>query len=107
MKLWIDDVRPAPDGWIWAMTLAEALNEIATGDYDEVSFDHDLGGDDTAMPVAKRIEELAYLGDLEPPKWRIHSANPVGRANLKAALESADRFWAARERGLERERYGS
>lgn len=94
MKLWIDDVRPPPgDEWMWAMTLAEALDFIEDGDCEEVSFDHDLGGDDTAMPVAKRIEELAFNGERAPPKWHVHSANPVGRKNLEATLRSADRFW--------------
>jgi hypothetical protein len=74
------------------MTLAEALDLIEDR-WDEVSFDHDLGGDDTSIPVAKRIEEMAFNGERAPPRWHIHSANPIGRKNLEAALQSADRFW--------------
>lgn len=58
-----------------------------------ISLDHDLGGDDTAMPVARMIEEGAYRKELPRIKWQIHSANPVGRMNLQAALGSADRYW--------------
>ena len=92
MRLWIDDVRPAPDGWTWVKTSDEAL-AILGPDVIQISFDHDLGGDDTAMIVAKEIEHLAFLGERAPPKWSIHSANPVGRLNLQAALQRADEFW--------------
>jgi hypothetical protein len=92
MKLWIDDIRPAPSGWTWAKTLDEALSAYLAG-ADEISFDHDLGGDETSLPLAKRIEENAFTGQLKPPVWHVHSANPVGRKNLEAALTNADRYW--------------
>ena len=101
MKLWIDDLREPPDdSWAWvkssgqargAMVLCAKMRTPVT----EISFDHDLGDDDTAMPVARMLEEGAHEGTLPPIKWHIHSANPVGRMNLKAALESADRYWSA------------
>ena len=28
MKLWIDDVRPAPDGYVWCKSVEEAKNTI-------------------------------------------------------------------------------
>ena len=28
MKLWIDDVRPAPEGYVWCKTVNEAKSEI-------------------------------------------------------------------------------
>lgn len=92
MKLWIDDVRPAPGGWIWAKTSDAALQIFLNGDISEISFDHDLGGDDTSMRVATLIEMRAFSG-IAPPIWHIHSANPVGRNNLKAALEKADSLY--------------
>lgn len=92
MRLWIDDLRNPPDGWWWAKTSADAIGAIECLPVQEVSFDHDLGGDDTAMSVARLIEERAHDG-VRPPTWHIHSANPVGRKNLEAALKSADRFW--------------
>jgi hypothetical protein len=93
MKLWIDDLREPPgEEWLWAKTSAVAVACLLIGPVSEISFDHDLGGDDTAMPVAKLIEQRSYDG-IRPPKWRVHSANPVGRANLEAALRSADRIY--------------
>lgn len=65
MKLWIDDIRPAPDGWVWAKTLDSALRLYLMEAPDVISFDHDLGGDETSMPLAKLIEENAFNGNRE------------------------------------------
>ena len=102
MYLWIDDVRPPPDdSWHWAKTSKEALDVLGCG-VQVISFDHDLGGDDTTMPVAIEIERRAFAGRPIPDVWHIHSANPVGRKNLEAALRKADWFRAqnAEEAGL-------
>lgn len=93
MKLWIDDVRPPPDGWVWVQTLDDAMAAYQSEGPTEISFDHDLGGDETSMPLARLIEANAYIGNREPPIWHVHSANPVGRKNLEAALMNADRYW--------------
>lgn len=87
MKLWIDDVRPAPDGWLWAKTSSEALfyfalssifNNMMEDDSStirEISFDHDLGGDDTTRPVVNWLVE----NDCFPAVCHVHTSNPVGR----------------------------
>jgi len=94
-SLWIDDLRPAPDGWLWAKCSGDAIAILSSPEYNirVISFDHDLGGDDTAMPVAKHIEACAFVGAGDRIAWHIHSANPVGRANLAAAMHSCERFW--------------
>lgn len=93
MKLWIDDVRPRPnDSWDWVKTSSEAiiyLVSTANTDYfpDVISFDHDLGGDDTTMPVVNMLEEMVEDGTLDRPfQWQIHSMNPVGKRNLLVVL---------------------
>lgn len=101
--LWIDDVRPINEEFasksnirIWATNSADALNilkEWGNG-IEAIGFDHDLGGDDTSMPVARWLEEQAYYGRIDPIEWFIHSANPVGRANLEATLTKADEYWS-------------
>jgi hypothetical protein len=74
-KLWVDDLRPAPDGWLWAKTSAEAIDVLGGGTIDAVSFDHDLGGEDTTRPVVLWLCEH----DTWPLKVHVHTANPVGR----------------------------
>lgn len=30
MKLWLDDIRPAPEGWVWAKTYDEAIHHLTS-----------------------------------------------------------------------------
>ncbi|WP_170219494.1 cyclic-phosphate processing receiver domain-containing protein [Nocardioides litoris] len=79
MRLWIDDLRPAPEGWRWAKTSREAIAILEAQPADAVSFDHDLGrdrdGDDTTRAVVLWMCEH----DRWPPTVHVHTANPVGR----------------------------
>lgn len=77
MKLWIDDLRPAPDGWLWVKSSAAAIQvlEERLDEITDISFDHDLGGDDTSRPVALWLAEREAF----PERVYIHSANIVGR----------------------------
>lgn len=100
IKLWIDDVRTPPDHtWTWAKSSAEALAWLDCVDVEieEVSFDHDLGGDDTSMEFVDAIEELAYEKSIPRFAWHVHSANPVGRANIIRAMENVERYWRRAE----------
>jgi len=80
MRLWIDDERPAPEGWEWAKTSKEAIDILVNAALDaividSISFDHDLGGDDTSRPVAMWLCEFGHW-----PKFvYIHTMNNVGR----------------------------
>jgi hypothetical protein len=87
MKIWVDDIRTAPDGWVWCKTSRSAIDmltalEVATrlGSITEygkptlMSLDHDLGGDDTTRPVVLWMCE----NDFWPEKVVVHSSNPVG-----------------------------
>lgn len=95
IRLWLDDERPAPEGWLAVRTAAEAIERLLTGAVIEVSLDHDLGEPSagTGYEVACLIERAAAEGRLGPLCWRVHSANPVGRARMEAALRSAERWW--------------
>lgn len=96
MKLWLDDIRPAPPGYdIIAKTANEAITHLVTGKITEMSFDHDLGDlmAGTGYTVARWLELAAYTCTIPRIKWAIHSANPVGRKNIEVALINADRYW--------------
>jgi hypothetical protein len=93
-RLFIDDLRdPVSSSWAIARTSAEAIALLETrGCPGEISFDHDLGGDDTAMIVVKRMIEmdLDASGRFIPCDFTfsVHSANPVGAENIAALLHS-------------------
>ena len=42
IKLWVDDIRPAPEGWHWAETVTEAIRILDTAEVTELSLDHDI-----------------------------------------------------------------
>lgn len=96
MKVWLDDERPAPDdSWVEVSWASEAIVFVESGRVTEISFDHDLGEKrGTGYEVAKYIEHGAARGTVPRLEWHIHSANPVGRANIAAAMAAAERFWA-------------
>lgn len=107
MKLWLDDLRPAPEGWVHARTAEEAIAILEGGAVEEVSLDHDLGDEaaGTGLDVAAWIEDAAVFGTIPRVRWAVHTSNPVGRHLLTAALENAERAWALAERDLRRLRF--
>ena len=97
MRIWLDDERPMPEGYdIHCKTGFNAIITIAANDYkiDFISFDHDLGDGCTGYDVAQYIERLAYRGTIGRVGWEVHSANPVGRKNITAAMNNAEKFWS-------------
>lgn len=91
MKLWLDDVRPAPEGYTWVKTVGHAIMYIVSDKFTHISFDHDLGKELTGYDLAKWIEKNA--DDIKPMTWDVHSANPVGRKNIEAAMCGAEKRW--------------
>jgi hypothetical protein len=89
-KVFIDDIRTPPSNdWIVVRSSKEAIDWVnANGMPDIISFDHDLGGDDTSMVFLKQLFEIAFEKGYNPPKYFIHSANPIGSKNIQSFMES-------------------
>ncbi|GIV03634.1 MAG: hypothetical protein KatS3mg015_2464 [Fimbriimonadales bacterium] len=92
VKLWLDDTRPAPKGFVHVRTAEEAIACLATGDVTLVSLDHDLEADMTGYDVLIWLErcvvEGAWYGPL--PKMLVHSANPAGRRRMELAIKAIE-----------------
>ena len=90
MKLFVDDIRETPRGvWTRAYTIEEAIN-IIKENYDKlylISLDHDAG--DYGPPDYIKILDWAekYYGHDFKPAIRLHSANPVGVANMRRIIK--------------------
>ena len=79
MKLWVDDIRPAPDGFIWCKSVNQAKAAITAYEHqyscDNILIDLDNNGDDYFKILnwleEKNIVDTGYF-------FKIHSKNPVG-----------------------------
>ena len=96
LKVYLDDTRPTPPGFLrayWPNDVYEAVAWPET--LDTLSLDHDLGDDTggTGYHVLTYIEGLTPV--IRPPRTIVvHSANPVGRKRMEAAIESIRRIEA-------------
>jgi hypothetical protein len=117
MKIYLDDLRATPDTWTRAHTVEEAQELLRNNVVTNMSLDHDLGAsyicktcgdnfdgedydceDGCSCDCHYRMTPTGY--DLvkwcaENDIWSVykptvHSANPVGRANMQAVI---DRYW--------------
>ncbi len=97
MKLWIDDVRPAPDGYVWARSVRAAKWTIQMHEWrckagfspihiELIDIDHDAG--DYACDGGDYIKLLDWLEETgRNYPIHIHSMNPVGVANMRAIIQ--------------------
>jgi hypothetical protein len=106
MKIWIDDVRTAPEGYLWCKSVNETIDMISfvetlferfsyfnpnTGENKKVyieliDIDHDAG--DYANDGGDYIRLLDWFEETgRSYPIRIHSMNPVGIENMRRIIE--------------------
>ena len=103
MKLWIDDVRPAPDGYVWVKSVNEAKKKIINAytiyaimshkdpnfplPFEILDLDHDSG--DFYADGGDYIEILKWFEKTQTPcpPIHIHSMNVVGVQNMRAIIQ--------------------
>lgn len=92
LKIWVDDIRPAPEGYIWLKSVNEVKKyladphilcnyEIKLIDLDYDAGDYAKDGGDYGR-ILDYLEMVGYSGDL-----RIHSMNPVGVQNMRNIIQ--------------------
>lgn len=100
IKLFVDDLRPAPEGWVLVRTVTEAIRLIDTQEISDISLDHDISmkvsvngearpfkSEETFEPVARFLREkitTSYKG--RRIRIILHSANQTGRENMERIL---------------------
>jgi len=91
-KVYLDDERKPPTGWVLVKTPKEAIDLLKKNNVTDISLDHDLGNDEvigTGYDVLKWIEEKVYFDkSFRLPNITIHTANPSARKKMEAALKS-------------------
>lgn len=97
MKFWIDDVRPAPWGYVWCKSVNiakgtiiqnEKANETNIFKYPItlIDIDHDAG--DWAFDGGDYIKLLDWFEETgRNYPIRIHSMNPVGVENMRRIIQ--------------------
>ena len=92
MKVFLDDLRTSPEGWVHVLWPEEVIDLLQTGEVTELSLDHDLGDNShgTGYDVLVWIEEAIALNGFVPPAIKIHSANPAAAQRMEAALRSIE-----------------
>ena len=94
MRVYLDDERATPDGWVRAFWPSEVIALLETGEVLELSLDHDLGDDErgTGYDVVLWIEEAVAMNGFIPPKISVHSANSSAREKMLAGIRSIEQL---------------
>ena len=93
VKIWLDDIRDAPNDYIHVRSVNNAkfvINQLIERGYEiELDLDHDLG--DYASDGGDAIYLVRWLAENEIyPAVKLHTMNPVVRENMQAII---DRYW--------------
>ena len=96
MRIYLDDERPTPPGWVRAYWPADVIALLERGGVTDVSLDHDLGDDarGTGYDVVLWIEEAVATRGFVSPTLTVHSANAAARVRMEAGIRSIERLAA-------------
>ncbi len=94
MKVYLDDERQTPAGWVRVYWPDEAIDLLKTGAVQVISLDHDLGDDErgTGYDVVLWIEEAVFTRGFKPPHISVHSANASAKEKMQSGIESIRRY---------------
>lgn len=95
MKLWVDDLRPAPHGYTWVKTVDDAITMIKwyehqfNDDTILIDLDHDAGKFvDRGGDYIKLLDWLEQEGIVDTSYFfHLHTMNSVGRQNMRAIIQ--------------------
>jgi hypothetical protein len=86
MKLYVDDIRPTPEGWQGTDSITKAIYWLSMGMVNEISLDFDYGNErESFCAIAYYLATMPQ--ELRPKKIHFHTDNPVGREKMKQLLK--------------------
>lgn len=91
LKVFLDDERLTPYGWVRTFTVDETIALLATGTVKEVSLDNDLGSGFAEGYKAMDWLEEQILNNHEfiaPDSIRIHTQDTVAKKKMKQACQN-------------------
>lgn len=95
IKIYLDDERTTPEGWVRVYWPVEAIALLKQGGVSEISLDHDLGDDErgTGYDVVLWIEQAVATESFIPPKIKVHSANSSAREKMELGIQNIWRIY--------------
>jgi hypothetical protein len=90
MKVYLDDERPTPEGWVRVYWPEEAIELLKNNTVTHISLDHDLGDDQrgTGYDVVLWIEEAVIVDNFTPPHMQVHSSNASARIKMELGIQN-------------------
>jgi len=109
MKIYLDDERVTPKGWVRAYWPEEAIEFLKAGNVSSLSLDHDLGEDScahvrprTGYDVVLWLEEQVICHGFKPPMYMfVHSSNESAKIKMKLGLKKIHEFASANQGFIE------
>jgi hypothetical protein len=98
MKVYLDDQRTPPPGWVRIRWPDEAIKLLEMGVVTEMSLDHDLGSDNrgTGYTVIQWLEEAVAKRKFKAPPIAVHTASTEAREKMMAGVKNIERMMARR-----------
>lgn len=95
MKIWLDDIRDAPDE-TWtvvrtldrALLLLEGLHKTRGVEFEAISFDHDIPDSTNPTATSRPVLNWIIMNHYWPKEIFVHSSNPPGAEWLIGTAES-------------------
>lgn len=91
MKLWLDDERIAPEGFIWVKTVDAFDRFLKDGVIiDEVSLDNDLGANqiDGYHAITRYLAKKLDGVNCDIKSFEFHTKNIIAREKMKSLVNS-------------------
>jgi hypothetical protein len=94
MKIFMDDARETPDGFIRTYSIEETIELLKTRQVEFLSLDNDLGSEDPkteGFNVLNWIEEAVYHDNTFPiPQMTVHSSNAGRAPSMRKIIEKLE-----------------
>lgn len=92
IKLFLDDERWCKEDEILVKDYRQFTYFVKTfGLPDFISFDHDLGLEESGYDCAKWLVNYCLDNNFRLPKFDVHSQNPIGKENILSLLQNFEK----------------
>jgi hypothetical protein len=95
IRIFLDDERPTPDGWIHCRWPQEVIDLLKANpeNVEIVSLDHDLADEmRNGYQVLLWIEEAVVTRGYRPPQLRVHSSNSSAAQKMQLAISQIEKM---------------